>query len=172
MCTADLLERVRDDSVVGFDCPTGYAITETLPCGLLTAARSADLLPLANCGSSPWAGQRSISLLRTSTHLADSPTTCTYQIEGDTRLHHGMCSRASPLSVLTIVFAITGTCFISLTGYIHPFINSFFHKPPLPFLGSCRSCIAQAQPSKKGPEKTVKIYCAKCQEQLYKYKKV
>ena len=60
----------------------------------------------------------------------------------------------------------------SFTGYIHAFTNSFFHKPPLPFLGSCRSCIAQAQPSKKGPEKTVKIYCAKCQEQLYKYKKV
>ncbi len=36
----------------------------------------------------------------------------------------------------------------------------------------CRSCIAQAQPSKKGPDKTVKVYCAKCQEQLYKYKKV
>jgi len=34
-----------------------------------------------------------------------------------------------------------------------------------------RSCIAQAQPSKKGPDKTVKVYCAKCQEQLYKYKK-
>lgn len=34
-----------------------------------------------------------------------------------------------------------------------------------------RSCVAQAQPSKKGPDKTVKIYCAKCQEQLYKYKK-
>ncbi|KAA6422001.1 MAG: hypothetical protein FRX49_08019, partial [Trebouxia sp. A1-2] len=33
------------------------------------------------------------------------------------------------------------------------------------------SCIAQAQPSKKGPDKTVKVYCARCQEQLYKYKK-
>lgn len=42
----------------------------------------------------------------------------------------------------------------------------------LTVLWSCRSCVAQAQPSKKGPEKTVKIYCAKCQEQLYKYKKV
>lgn len=36
----------------------------------------------------------------------------------------------------------------------------------------CRSCVAQAQPNKKGPDKTVKVYCAKCQEQLYKYKKV
>ena len=40
------------------------------------------------------------------------------------------------------------------------------------FWQCCRSCVVQAQPNKKGPEKTVKVYCAKCQEQLYKYKKV
>ncbi|MAI65875.1 MAG: hypothetical protein CL600_13560 [Alteromonas sp.] len=28
-----------------------------------------------------------------------------------------------------------------------------------------------AKPRKKGPQKTVQIYCAKCKEQLYKYKK-
>lgn len=41
----------------------------------------------------------------------------------------------------------------------------------IPYRRLHRSCIAQAQPSKKGPDKTVKVYCAKCQEQLYKYKK-
>lgn len=35
----------------------------------------------------------------------------------------------------------------------------------------CRSCVAQAQPNKKGPVTTVKVYCAKCQEYLYKYRK-
>ena len=35
-----------------------------------------------------------------------------------------------------------------------------------------RSAVAMAQPSKKGPETTIKIFCAGCKQFLYKYRKV
>ena len=44
---------------------------------------------------------------------------------------------------------------------------SFWHKRVV-----YRSAIAMAQPSKKGPETTIKIFCTGCKQFLYKYKKV
>ncbi|GMH40549.1 hypothetical protein BSKO_08453 [Bryopsis sp. KO-2023] len=43
---------------------------------------------------------------------------------------------------------------------------------PLQFRGHAfRATVMMAQPSKKGPKKTVKIFCQKCRFQLYKYRK-